>query len=215
MIFFFAMKVMTGQATASGLLPHLAASLVYMHNAIYSTMSTITPIAWSLEVEVQFYLLAPLLALIFMLRSGVRKGVLIAAIIATSLLQYALELSKLTLLGNLQYFLVGFLVLELRLTRATLFRPHIGVDVVCGAALVPLLLLGADGDAVAVALTVADLLHLLLCAAPRWFVEAILSHRMDHGHRGHVLFDLTFFTSHSYRFSDGKHSRSQSRNPTR
>jgi peptidoglycan/LPS O-acetylase OafA/YrhL len=151
MVFFFAMKVVTHQAAASDLLPHLAASLVYLHNIVYSTMSTITPIAWSLEVEVQFYLLAPLLAAVFTLRSGTRRGVLIAGILVSSLLQHALGLSKLTLLGNLQYFLVGFLALELRLARATPPRPQIAADVAGLAALALLLLLGADGGPVAIA----------------------------------------------------------------
>ena len=40
-------------------------------------------VAWSLEVEVQFYLLMPLLALIFLVRqSWLRRGILCAAIIA-------------------------------------------------------------------------------------------------------------------------------------
>jgi peptidoglycan/LPS O-acetylase OafA/YrhL len=75
--------------------------------------------------------------------------VLIAAILAASLVPYALGLSKLTLLGNLQYFLVGFLVLDLRLARATLAKSRVGADVAGLAALS--LLLGADGDAVTLA----------------------------------------------------------------
>lgn len=41
------------------------ASLGYVHNFIYGRSSVILPVAWSLEVEVQFYLLVPLLALLF------------------------------------------------------------------------------------------------------------------------------------------------------
>lgn len=41
------------------LLPHFWATLFYSHNLIFGTMSRISPPTWSLEVEVQFYLLAP------------------------------------------------------------------------------------------------------------------------------------------------------------
>ena len=51
--------------TALGLLPHLLASLFYVHSLTYGTWSRINFVAWSLEIEVQFYLLAPLLAWLF------------------------------------------------------------------------------------------------------------------------------------------------------
>ena len=40
--------------------PHLLASLVYLHNVIFATHSEVNGVAWSLEIEWQFYLLAPL-----------------------------------------------------------------------------------------------------------------------------------------------------------
>jgi len=46
-------------------LSHGAASLVYMHSLVFGDMSTVNPPAWSLEVEIQFYIMAPLLALTF------------------------------------------------------------------------------------------------------------------------------------------------------
>ena len=42
------------------LAPHLMASAFYLHNLIYGMSSTLNTVAWSLEIEVQFYLLAPL-----------------------------------------------------------------------------------------------------------------------------------------------------------
>jgi len=47
------------------LLPHLLASVFYLHNAIYHSVSTINFVTWSLEIEAQFYLVAPLLAMLF------------------------------------------------------------------------------------------------------------------------------------------------------
>jgi len=70
-----------------GLFPHLLASLTYTHNAIYSDVSTINGLAWSLEVEVQFYLLAPLLAQVFRVsRPLVRRGLLVLGMVTAGIL---------------------------------------------------------------------------------------------------------------------------------
>ncbi len=44
---------------------HLLASLFYVHGLCYDSFSTINFVAWSLEVEIQFYLLMPLIAWLF------------------------------------------------------------------------------------------------------------------------------------------------------
>src|SRR6185312_6978064 len=62
MIAVFAFGVMYFGQSPRALAPHLAASLVYAHNLLYGVGSTLNIVAWSLEIEVQFYVLAPLLA---------------------------------------------------------------------------------------------------------------------------------------------------------
>lgn len=57
----FALKVLVLGIAGSALLPHLLASLVYLHGPIYGEHSLVNGVAWSLEVEWQFYVLAPLL----------------------------------------------------------------------------------------------------------------------------------------------------------
>jgi len=47
----------------------LLAFLGYMHNIVYGHNSYINGVAWSLEVEVQFYLLAPLIAWMLLTKS--------------------------------------------------------------------------------------------------------------------------------------------------
>ena len=107
--------------TASALVPHLAASLVYLHNLIYGGQSTVLGVAWSLEIEVQFYLLVPLLTLIFAIRSPkLRRSLLIGLTLATLAAQ-ALFVSHhpriaLSILAYLQFFLVGFLLADISLT---------------------------------------------------------------------------------------------------
>ncbi len=52
--------------SAAGEIPlpaSLAASLFYMHGAVFDSMPRLYALGWSLEVEVQFYLLAPLIFL--------------------------------------------------------------------------------------------------------------------------------------------------------
>ena len=101
---------------------HLAASLLYLHGSIYGTYPMVHIPSWSLEVEVQFYLLAPLLAVLFFSKTPwIRRGALVAAIAAFSVLrahipgppQTRLHLS---ILSFLQYFLVGFLLADWFLT---------------------------------------------------------------------------------------------------
>jgi peptidoglycan/LPS O-acetylase OafA/YrhL len=98
--------------------PHLLASAGYLHYAVFHTPSTINSVAWSLEVEVQFYLVAPLLTRVFAVRSAsARRALLVTAMIASAALQIAFGLSKFTLAGDIGYFLAGLLLAELYLTR--------------------------------------------------------------------------------------------------
>lgn len=105
------------------LFPHLVASLTYTHTLIYDSMSWILPVAWSLEVEVQFYILAPFLAYLFTL-SKFQHRMLISgsAILLFAFLQetplflnsFALHMS---LLGWFQYFLVGFMLADIYVSK--------------------------------------------------------------------------------------------------
>ena len=98
------------------LLP-LLAHIVYLHN--FFALTPINFVAWSLEVEVQFYILAPLLGCLYMISSTVvRRGVMVALIVASVIFQYTTHgTASWNLPGQLQFFMVGFLLADIRATR--------------------------------------------------------------------------------------------------
>ena len=101
---------------ASYAFSHLGASLIYANGLFFGTHPYPNYVLWSLEVEVQFYLLAPLLAKVFLLRNSlVRRVLLITATLLFSCTGLVGELYRVwaSLAGNLQYFLVGFLLTDL------------------------------------------------------------------------------------------------------
>lgn len=101
------------------LLPHLLASLLYSHNLFYGGMSSINPVAWSLEVEIQFYVLMPVLALIFAIsKVWARRTLLVAAMVVAALLQAHWATPprlQLSIANYIQFFLAGFLLADFHL----------------------------------------------------------------------------------------------------
>ena len=103
-------------------MPHFLASATYCHGLLYHQLSAVNCVAWSLEVEVQFYLLAPCLATIFAAPKLVRRIILALAVVLGSLLvtYHQSWLLRFTILGNFQYFLAGFLLADLYVSRQRL-----------------------------------------------------------------------------------------------
>ncbi len=113
----------TGEALQ--LVPNLLASLCYSHGLVYGRESLINGVTWSLEIEIQFYLLVPLLVGLFRLRHTVaRRALLLALIVGLGLFsQWVIYPSgsarlRLTLLNFAHYFLAGFLLADFYLTGA-------------------------------------------------------------------------------------------------
>jgi peptidoglycan/LPS O-acetylase OafA/YrhL len=102
--------------------PHLLVTLFYQHNLVYGDTSIVTPVVWSLEIEVQFYLLAPYLATVFVIRRHwLRRLLLVCAIVAIpsvrSLVPPDLGQRFNSLPWNIEYFLAGFLLADLFLVE--------------------------------------------------------------------------------------------------
>jgi peptidoglycan/LPS O-acetylase OafA/YrhL len=83
-------------------------------------MSLVNEVAWSLEVGVQFYAVAPLLCGLFVLNQSLRRWIIIALMAVAAGFQTQLHLflfSPLLLPGQIQYFLAGMLFADVYLTQ--------------------------------------------------------------------------------------------------
>jgi peptidoglycan/LPS O-acetylase OafA/YrhL len=116
-LFFLAWVWLKGR-NVDDLLPHLGASLLYLHNLVYGAESPINNVAWSLEIEIQFYLLVPLLASVFAiqprwLRRAVVGGVAaICAVLAWAFVTPEVPRAYWSILRFLHFFLLGFLLAD-------------------------------------------------------------------------------------------------------
>lgn len=91
--------------------PHYAASIVYLHNIIFPKVYGLNDVTWTLEVEIQFYLLAPLFCQIFRISSArVRSMVLLASTIVLLAIPYWVKLPVVTLINFAGYFFVGMMI---------------------------------------------------------------------------------------------------------
>ena len=101
-----------------GFLSGLLLRLGYAHDVIRNAHPTLDGVTWTLEIEVQFYLLAPLLAQIFRLATLPRRLLLVTAIGFAPLLAHQVPRSEMLILGFAQFFLTGFLLADLHSTKA-------------------------------------------------------------------------------------------------
>lgn len=121
-ILFLLIPIVTS-SNAIDLVPNLIASMMYVHNIVFLKMSSINCVAWSLEVEFQFYILAPLLTHFFKIKQlYLRRGILLGLIATFSVINAVIgddasPLYRLSLLFQAQYFFTGFLLLDVYLNE--------------------------------------------------------------------------------------------------
>lgn len=92
-------------------------SVFYSHNIVYEKPSFLLSVAWSLELEVHFYLIAPLLFLLLKLPETSRRIALTAMIILLPWVQASYQTPVYYLFHYVQYFLAGILLADLYLKR--------------------------------------------------------------------------------------------------
>lgn len=94
------------------LFPSLLASLVYLHNIIFQHSPLITVVAWSLEVEIQFYLLAPILFGLLSLPKAPRRFILVVLAVAFIVMQHYYAPPFRSIYNFAQFFLTGILLAD-------------------------------------------------------------------------------------------------------
>ncbi|SCC51952.1 Peptidoglycan/LPS O-acetylase OafA/YrhL, contains acyltransferase and SGNH-hydrolase domains [Chitinophaga costaii] len=125
MILLFTYIVFVQHKYAFGvLLPDLLHSLTYTFNFFHPrlVLPTVNPVAWSLEIEVQFYILATLLAAAFFKSTSTvtRRTKIIQSAVLFILLKSFYQPPFRLLYDQVQYFLIGFLLADLYLVPMNL-----------------------------------------------------------------------------------------------
>lgn len=119
--------------TFANTLPHFVASFFYLHNLIYQAHPTLNFVFWTLEIEVQFYLLAPLFVSVFKLPRNHRRLILISVIALFGFGNEFYQTPFRSLLNYLQYFMAGFLALDFYLDKN--WKKRYWYDLVCVVAM--------------------------------------------------------------------------------
>jgi peptidoglycan/LPS O-acetylase OafA/YrhL len=90
------------------------ASVTYMYGTYYGTDSILNSVAWSLEVEVQFYVLVPALALLLCAGLPIRRRTkIVGVVLLASVLNAAgVIVAYPSVFTTIQYFLLGWLLAD-------------------------------------------------------------------------------------------------------
>jgi peptidoglycan/LPS O-acetylase OafA/YrhL len=138
LIVWAAWQMITVRRSFSDMAPHFLTSMSYLHNIFWGGFpGVVNPVAWSLEVEVQFYVLAPVLTSVFAIRNTrLRRMLMLGLMAVTGVLSQPLYRSvhfHYSIGYYLGFFLAGLLVCDLYLTRQE-WKPLFWYDLiaVCG-----------------------------------------------------------------------------------
>ena len=109
LILFYAAALIMGDAELKGrYLSTFLVRLFYLHGLVFKDAPALNGVTWSLEIEVQFYLLVPLLVQIFRLPRPVRRGILALGMLLCPFLPLSQRMMY-SVLSQLAFFLSGFL----------------------------------------------------------------------------------------------------------
>jgi peptidoglycan/LPS O-acetylase OafA/YrhL len=151
---------------------HALATAFYLHSVVYATMSPVNPVTWSLEVEIQFYLLAPLVMQLFRIGGKTtRRVVMVVCVLGLGLVQapfQGMPRVEGSILFYLQYFVAGLLLADIFVLDLETMRSTWMWDVAGLAGLAMMFGIGHDGYGAHVLLPVA--LGIVCLAAMRSIV---------------------------------------------
>ncbi|MDB4353749.1 acyltransferase [Akkermansiaceae bacterium] len=122
--FFLISAVLWEGKLFSDVIQHYLAGLFYSHTILFDgALNPLLSVAWTLEIEIQFYLLAPFLCGVFAISNQwLRRGILLLGVpmfeLVTRLLVGVHESSLWdhTVIGQMGYFLIGMLIADLFLS---------------------------------------------------------------------------------------------------
>lgn len=123
LIAFIALVFIVEKYTFSDLAANLLASIFYLHNTIFDSHSRVMGVAWSLEVEAQFYILAPFLSYIFLVKpQHIRRFLLLFLIVLGGIKQFDDFWNPASPFINFAcYFLLGMLLADLYCAKWKLY----------------------------------------------------------------------------------------------
>ena len=122
LIFFVVLVWVIEKYSFQQLLPHFWASLFYLHNFIYDSFSWVLPVAWSLEVKVQFYVVAPLLFTVFLIPFRWLRWLICSTIIIAGAIYLFDTWTRPHLFKFLHFFFCGILLADLYCSGIVLIR---------------------------------------------------------------------------------------------
>jgi len=112
-IVFIALVFIVKKYEFAELFPHFIASFFYVHNEVFDQHSYVLPVAWTLEIEIQFYLLAPLIALLYKLRKRELRWLIFLFLILANTYYWFNVWHGMHVFKFLHYFLCGMLIADL------------------------------------------------------------------------------------------------------
>lgn len=112
LILCFALEFYYDAVAASGRWDHFTAAFFYLHNILFERRGNVNGVAWTLEIETQFYLLAPLLFQVFRLRKPWRRWLLAGTTLGFAIAHFIYLPTTLTVYNYISYFLLGALVAD-------------------------------------------------------------------------------------------------------
>lgn len=129
-ILLFLMVFILKTKTMAEVFPHFLASLFYVHEIVYKEMPLLNTVLWTLEIEIQFYLSAPLLALIFKLKALPRRLIFLSILIIFTFCK-PIDFGFPTVFHFIHYFIVGFLALDIFMTIKQKLGKYLLFDGLC------------------------------------------------------------------------------------
>jgi len=131
-LFFGAVYVAKSLTLKWGLISYLS-SITYTHNLFFpNQLPFLNVSAWSLEVEIQFYLLAPLMAYVYRIKSAQSRRALLSATAILCVIHDCFNpMPFLSLISFMQFFLMGYLLADLYVSKETIF-PRTKFDPIIG-----------------------------------------------------------------------------------